>query len=247
MSPAAIAASISPATPHDPREFEFVSGRYATPYGARRRRSRRIGLLRHQPCRRRSAQAGFYEAYLWRRGGASFALERSRWASLWLDVDLKALENVQRLRGRRFRDDTLSVLSRTPRTKDQVAGGSFRGGLTVSWGLPIGGTTHAGGPLVSRDDANARFITASFEGDWKRPVAGPFAIELAVAGQAASHPLLATAEISLGGPLFGRAYDYSERTDDQGVLGSGELQMDFGKLGASALPALRLYGQRHRS
>jgi hemolysin activation/secretion protein len=228
-------------TPHDPREFEFVSGRYATPIG-------RAGAVLDASAFFGTTHAGGDLRRLDLTGrtygggvGTSFVLERSRQASLWFDVDLKALENVQRLRGRRFRDDTLSILSGTLRTQDQIAGGSFRGGLTVSWGLPIGGTTRAGDPLASRSDGSARFVTASFEGDWKRPLAGPFAIELAAAGQAASRPLLATAEISLGGPLFGRAYDYSERTGDEGVLGSAELQMDLGNRAGSPLPRFQLY------
>ncbi|WP_419825202.1 ShlB/FhaC/HecB family hemolysin secretion/activation protein [Sphingomonas sp.] len=228
-------------TPHDPREFEFVSGRYAWPIG-------RAGAVLDASAFYGTTHAGGYLRALDLTGrtygggiGTSVVLERSRQASLWLDVDLKALENVQRLRGRRFRDDTLSILSGTLRTQDRIAGGSFRGGLTVSWGLPIGDTTRDGDPFASRADGSARFVTASFEGDWRRPIAGPLSIELAAAGQAASRPLLATAEISLGGPLFGRAYDYSERTGDEGVLGSAELQLNLGDHAGSPLPRLQLY------
>src|SRR3546814_748126 len=52
---------------------------------------------------------------------------------------------------------------------------------------------------------------------------GPFSARLAAAGQLTSSPVLAINQIAIGGSYFGRAYDYSERAGDKGLLGSAEL------------------------
>ncbi len=64
---------------------------------------------------------------------------------------------------------------------------------------------------------------------------------LSSAGQLASRPLLATAEIGAGGPSFGRAYDYADRTGDQGVLGLIELRYDAGSIIPGIVDRFQLY------
>ena len=54
--------------------------------------------------------------------------------------------------------------------------------------------------------------------------------------------MLASAEISLGGPGYGRAYDYSERTGDEGILGSAEVQFDLHAIAKALLRRLSIYG-----
>jgi hemolysin activation/secretion protein len=78
--------------------------------------------------------------------------------------------------------------------------------------------------------------------DWAASVAGPFSVALASAGQVASRPLLAVAEIGLGGPAFGRAYDYAERTGDYGIMGSVELRADAGRVVPGIVDRLQVYG-----
>lgn len=232
---------IASQTPATPREFEFVSGQYAMALGASGGSLSASGFFG-------STHAGGDLAYLDLAGrtyggsiGYSAVLKRSRRLSFWFDTDLRTINNQQDLRGRRFRDDSMTVLSGTLRTQALVAGGVLRGGLATSLGLPVPGATREGDPLASRRDGDARFVTSSFQGDWRRPLGGPLAIQLAAAAQVASRPLLATAEISLGGPAFGRAYDYSERTGDQGLLGSAEIQFDLRRYATTSASQLQAY------
>ena len=48
-------------------------------------------------------------------------------------------------------------------------------------------------------------------------------------------------EIGVGGPSFGRGYDYAERTGDNGILGSGELRFDLGRIVPKAIDRLQIY------
>ena len=235
-------ALIASQTPADPGEFEFGSARYGMGVG------RSGGVL---------SLTGFYGAthaggdlsYLDLTGrsyggaiGYSAVLKRSRAVSLWLDGEVRTIVNQQSLHGGLFRDDRLTVATGTLRASTPFAGGTLRQSVSVAAGLPVLGATKEGDPFASRVDGDARFVTGTFQTDWTGSVAGPLALQLASVAQLASRPLLASAEISLGGPGFGRAYDYSERTGDQGVLGSAELQLDLHRTFAVLPRRLSLYG-----
>ena len=228
-------------TPIDPHEFVFLSGRYATPIGdggsaasisAFYGRTRAGGDFTDLALIGNSYGLGI---------GYSAVLDRTRQHSLWLDIDLHALASDQSATGYRFRDDRLTVLSGTLRTARLVAGGTLNLSIQANAGLPVPGATHEGDPLASRPDGDARYVTGDFQADWTHKLAGPFSIALASYAQVASRPLLATAEISLGGPAFGRAYDYSERTGDEGVLGSAELRIDLAKAFAPTAQRVTFY------
>jgi len=228
-------------TPANPKQFEFVSGQYSLPVGHH-------GQILSASAFFGSTHAGGDLAYLDLTGrsyggsiGYSAVLQRSRRASFWFDVDLRVIRNQQNLRGARFRDDSLSVLSGTLRTEATVAGGTLRGGLATAVGLPFAGVTHEGDPRASREDGDARFVTSAVQATWRRPLGGPVTVEVAAAAQVASRPLLATSEISLGGPTIGRAYDYSERTGDQGILGSAEMQFDLRRYARTSANQLQAY------
>lgn len=211
-------------TPVDPSEFIFVRGRYAVPafgvadtiaisgsYG----RSHPGGTLRSLDVIGRSADGGV--AY-------SRPLVRSRRTSLVASVEYRHLEIDQYLAGVKLRHDRLDTLTGTLDGATKLGGGTLRGQLLLTWGLPLPGVTHVGEPLTSRIDGDARFVTLAYYGEWVRPLDDRFAIALGSSGQLASRPLLATAEMGVGGPAFGRAYDYSDRTGDYGVTGSAELR-----------------------
>lgn len=228
-------------TPIDPREFAFFSGRYATPVGdggGAASISAFYGHTRAGGDFRNLALIGNSYGF---GVGYSAVLERSRRHSVWIDIDLHALASDQSASGYRFRDDRLTVLSGTLRTVRSVAGGVLNVSVQANAGLPVPGATHEGDPLASRADGDARYVTGDFQADWSHKLAGPLSIALASYAQIASRPLLATAEISLGGPGFGRAYDYSERTGDQGVLGSAEVRIDLTKLFAPTAQRVQLY------
>ena len=228
-------------TPLDPREFVFVSGRYATPIGADGGAASLSAFYGHTHAGGDFADLALVGNSYGVGIGYSMVLSRTRQRSLWLDLDLHTLVSDQSLRGYRFRDDHLTVLSTTLRSTGTVAGGTLNVSAQANFGLPVLGATQEGDPLASRSDGDARYVTGNFAADWTRTVAGPLSIALASVAQIASRPLLATAEISLGGPAFGRAYDYSERTGDEGVLGSAELRLDLAHILAPTAQRVQLY------
>lgn len=95
--------------------------------------------------------------------------------------------------------------------------------------------------MLSRVDGDARYLTASYAVEWTGGILDNVSLALASTGQVASRPLLATAEIGAGGPGFGRAYDYAERSGDQGVLGLVELRLDGRKLVPGILDSLQIF------
>jgi hemolysin activation/secretion protein len=107
----------------------------------------------------------------------------------------------------------------------------LRGETAVIAGLPIDGVTRSGDRLASRRDGDARFVAGTLFLEWNRSLQDRLNLVLATSGQLASRPLLATAELAVGGPSFGRAFDYGDRTGDQGLLGSAELRLNLGALG----------------
>ncbi len=241
LNPADEIGFVTAMTPIDPREFAFFSGRYATPVGDGGGAASISAFYGHT-----RAGGNFSDLALVGNSygfgiGYSAVLERTRQHSVWLDLDLHALATDQSANGYRFRDDRLTVLSGTLRTARTVAGGVLNVSIQANAGLPVPGATHEGDPLASRSDGDARYVTGDFQADWSHALTGPLSIALASFAQIASRPLLATAEISLGGPAFGRAYDYSERTGDQGVLGSAEVRIDLAKLLAPTAQRVQLY------
>lgn len=229
-------------TPTEPSEFAFVRARYAAPvdrggsilsvsgsYG----RSHPGGFLRPLDVIGRSVDLGVTYAR---------PLVRSRDRSLWTSVELRAVTIRQTLLGRLLRDDRLATLTGSVNGASRVANGVLRGEVGVTAGLPLGGVTHQGDLRTSRPDGDARFVSAGYTADWTWRLAPPVSVVVASSGQLASRPLLATAEIGLGGPVFGRGYDYAERTGDQGILGSVELRGDFGPFIPHLIERVQLYG-----
>ena len=232
---------VAAVTPSDLQEFAFVSGRYATPVGSGGGAASITGFYGRTHAGGSLAELDLIGHSYGFGIGYTAALERTRDHSLWLDIDLRTLKTEQSVLGYRFRNDRMTVLSGTLRGADDLAGGLLHVSAQANAGLPVPGATREGDPLASRPDGDARYVTGVFQADWTRAVAGPFSVALAAVAQVASRSLLATAEISLGGPAFGRAYDYSERTGDQGVLGSAEVRLDLARLLAPEVQRVQLY------
>ena len=232
---------VAATTPAHPAQFAFLSSRYAAPIGQTGGVASITGYYGRTHA---GGDLATLDLIGHSYGGAidySLPLHRSRRSSLWFDLELRTLVSNQSVLGRRFRDDDITVLTGTLKSAGTIVGGSYHANLAVSWGLPLPGVTHEGDAFASRPDGDARFVTSSIVVDWTHPISGPFSVALATVAQVASRPLLATAEISLGGPAFGRAYDYSERTGDDGVLGSAELRADLSRLRLPLLSRAQFY------
>jgi hemolysin activation/secretion protein len=228
-------------TPLQPTEFAFIRARYGMPLGpdggsvslaGSFGRSNPGASLAALDVVGKSADAAISVAQ---------PVVRSRTQSLIASVELRHIHIEQTLAGRRLRRDQLDVLTAAIDGAVKAGGGTLRGQFLFTAGLPFGGVSRAGDPFTSRDDGDARFITLGYAADWTVPVARKTTLILSSAGQIASRPLLATAEFGVGGPLFGRAYDFAERTGDEGIAGAAELRIDTGRIVTGVIERSALY------
>jgi hemolysin activation/secretion protein len=94
---------------------------------------------------------------------------------------------------------------------------------SVSQGLHIMGSSSEGDSNLSRTEGDPTFTKANLELSRLQRIWGPFTGLVAVAGQVSNDPLLASEEFGFGGNEYGRGYDSSEITGDQGVASKVEL------------------------
>ena len=151
-------------------------------------------------------------------------LLRRRHASLWLDGELGLRDLTQWRNGARARHDRIAAARLTLYGYSDVAGGRLRVSTTLSQGLGILGATESGDPLATRADADGVFTSLSAWADWTADFGGDFSLRLALQSQLASEPLLLAEEAGLGGTIFLRGYDWSERWGDQGTMATAELR-----------------------
>ncbi|MCE7798846.1 ShlB/FhaC/HecB family hemolysin secretion/activation protein [Sphingobium sufflavum] len=228
-------------TPLQPSEFIFLGGRYAMPVdsaGSRASISASYGRshpgasLKPLDVVGKSVDAAV---------GYSRVLQRSRTHDASLNMELRTMHIQQRLAGLPLRNDKLTTLTAGVDAADKFAGGILRSEAALTAGLPLPGVSHEGDVMISRGDGDARFVTANYTVSWTRPLSKTVSFMLSSAGQLASRPLLATAEIGAGGQSFGRAYDYADRTGDQGVLGLFELRYDASAIIPGIVDRFQLY------
>jgi hemolysin activation/secretion protein len=153
-------------------------------------------------------------------------LQRRRSESWWLTGELDLRGTRQFRAGDLTRRDRIAVIRLAVNGYRQVLGGRLRVNASLSQGVGLFGATEAGDPLASRRDADGTFTTAELWADWTRPLGGRWSVRVAADGQIADQPLLASEEAGLGGGGFLRAYDWSERSGDQGAMGLVEVRYD---------------------
>ncbi|SFP57957.1 ShlB/FhaC/HecB family hemolysin secretion/activation protein [Sphingomonas rubra] len=229
-------------TPLQPSEFAFVRARYSAPVdagGAVLSVSGSLGRSNPGAALRALDVVGDSGDL-----AVTYArpLHRRRSASLWAGAEFRVVSVEQTLSGQLLRRDRLATLTGSLSGLSTLAGGVFHGELSTAVGLPFAGATREGDPRISRPDGDGHFVTGTFQVDWTARITKSVSIVLASAGQLASRPLLATAEIGLGGPGFGRAYDYAERTGDIGIMGSAELRADTGGILRGVIDRTQFYG-----
>ncbi|NBX03641.1 MAG: ShlB/FhaC/HecB family hemolysin secretion/activation protein [Alphaproteobacteria bacterium] len=96
--------------------------------------------------------------------------------------------------------------------------------LTVSKGLDMFSSTHAGERNLSRAEAEPDFYKTEFYVSRLQGFSDDWGALFSVAGQYSHQPLYSSEEFGYGGQNFGRAYDASEITGDSGVNGAIELR-----------------------
>jgi hemolysin activation/secretion protein len=213
-------------TPIDPRKMAYASGRYAMPVGIDGATvALTIGAGRTRSVDEDSGTP-IHGRSLYSAVSATYPVLRSNDKSLWVGGEIARLTVDQSALGAMIQSDTIVTASISLNGQMKLAGGRLSGGIGVVQGL--GGTGELD-PLASRYDGSSRFTKSYAWAQWTGGLGGKYSMRISAMGQIASRPLLAAQELGLGGPGFGRGYDFSERFGDGGVLGLVELRRDFDK------------------
>lgn len=229
-------------TPAQPRELAAVFGRYSRQITA----SGTTVALTASYARTRLGEP--YRAYDAQGESASVSasisqpLLRSRRSSVWVGATLKQSLINQFWEDERVVRDRITTAGVDVSGYWPLAGGRLRAGIGLTQGLSFLGGTRQGDPLASRLGAGSDFTKIGFWSNWQGGLFGPLSARLAIEGQWSADPLPSGEQIAIGGPAFGRAYEFGERSGDRGFLASLELR---GALYSSQIGPLRyvqLYG-----
>ena len=166
-----------------------------------------------------------------RRGGrsqyaslsVSHPVKRSRTANLWVEGQFEYLKIDQKSLGALLQSDTVVTMTVGVNASKRLGDGWLRSGTQIRQGLGILGATGSVGPYSSRFDADGRFTSARAWVNWSGNLADDLTLRLAVSGQLASEPLLSSEEMGLGGSYLGRAFEFYERSGDQGIAAFAEI------------------------
>lgn len=157
----------------------------------------------------------------------SYPIIRSLKANLWMTADFTVRDVEQDRAGALIRDDRFTTLTLGLSGYRQLLGGWVYARVALRQGLDLFDATRRGDPLASRDGGSALFTKLDGYAEWVGPLSGPLGLKVAVEGQLATRALLSSEEMGIGGPRFGRGYDYSERSGDRGLTGLIELRYDL--------------------
>ena len=215
-------------TPAAARELIYITTSYSVPIGAS---GARLGVTtsagRTQPG---DIPGGILKGLSrYAAVNASYPLIRGNDSSLWVSAELSYLNVDTRVFGLLLQRDDLVTMNISAYGNTKLGGGRLSAGLGFVRGLGVLGANSAGDPFSSRDDASGQFKKFTGWFNWIGPIGGNFSLRIQGNGQIATTPLLSPQELGLGGPGFGRGYDFSERFGDGGVLGAIELRHDFSK------------------
>lgn len=156
----------------------------------------------------------------------AYPLLRSRSRSLYLEGGLQAIDTEQEAIDERLSRDRLRVLYAGV-TADVLDGwdGRSQVGVSVRQGFNALGASDKGDADLSRTEGVPDATVLRVQGARYQPFGStPWGLLTSVKGQYAWDPLLVDEEMGLGGETFGRGYDPSEITGDQGVGMTLELQ-----------------------
>jgi hemolysin activation/secretion protein len=96
--------------------------------------------------------------------------------------------------------------------------------LMLSKGVDIFDATETGSPNLTRADGHSQFTKLGLDISRTQPLISDFALYMAGSGQLSDVSLLSSEEFGFGGAQYGRAYDPSSITGDNGIAGKAELQ-----------------------
>lgn len=154
----------------------------------------------------------------------SYPVIRLRSESLTIGGVFTLRQSATEFLDEEFIDDKTRVLSFFGDYETQDSwGGLDVINLTFSKGLDFLDATETGDDNLSREQGRSDFIKVGLEASRQQDFFPHFQLINAVNAQYTPYPLLSSEEFGYGGTTFGRAYDPSELTGDQGVSTSVEL------------------------
>lgn len=160
-------------------------------------------------------------------GRLTVPLLRSREQSLWAGLAFDARDTKEPALPAPTVDESTRVLRGS--LSYTLVEGATRIDLALegAQGFDALGASKNGAPRLTRSDARPQFskvrldaaVAHKFLGDWEVAVAG--------AAQLADGSLVSSEEFGVGGPRFGRAYDYSEIVGDHALAGMAEVRWNW--------------------
>lgn len=206
------------------REVQFGSFEYQIPLSEE-------GLLASFAARYSQSEPGLYLKNWDVEGDSvsfdaslSYPLIRSRRQNFIVGTALSIKNSATEFLDEKLIDDKIRALSLSADyNKQNSFGGQSAINLTLSKGLDILAATETGEDKLSRTQGRSDFVKAEINISHLQPISTDWKLIGSFHGQYAPHPLLSSEEFGYGGTDYGRAYDPSEITGDQGAAGSIEL------------------------
>lgn len=157
--------------------------------------------------------------------GLSYPLILSRKTELNVGIGFKLHNTATEFLDEELIDDKLRILSLNAsfQTQDSWDGNNLID-LTLNKGVDILGATETGSDKLSRTRGHSDFLGLNLEAARNQQLPHDFEMSASAAAQYTQVPLLSSQEFGYGGTTFGRAYDPSEITGDQGVAAALELR-----------------------
>ncbi len=109
--------------------------------------------------------------------------------------------------------------------KDGI-GGSNSINVEISKGLEVLHATDRNATLTSRTNGRADFVKLKLDVVRRQKLVKNLSLQFTASAQKSPHTLLSSEEFSVGGRRFGRAYDPSEISGNEGAAGALELRFD---------------------
>lgn len=165
--------------------------------------------------------------------GTDYPMIRSLARTLRVGVAFTALNNRVDLLGTQFSNDKVRYLSFTANydVVDVLFGDSRPASnlinVELSQGFNTLGATATGSSNLSRANGHSNFTRLNLEATRIQSLPDRFSLATAAAAQVAGTPLLSAQQFGLGGDHFGRGYEPSEITGDNGLAGSIEARYEL--------------------
>lgn len=167
-------------------------------------------------------------------------LLRTRAQSLWATVFFDARDTEEVGSGGSHMEERVRILRGS--LSYTLVKGATRADLTLEGarGLDAFDASKNGDANLTHADARPQFTKVRLDATVTRKLAKQWDAAFLFAGQMADGSLVRSEEFGAGGARFGRAYDYSEITGDNGIAGALELRYTLSDI-ASWLKTVQLY------